>query len=219
MSGITGGQVHAFDLDHTLIRANASFQFGLFLYRQGIFGALKMLHLLRYYASHKAFGTPIFDLHQRSFRALFLGRDSHEMSQHVDTFLDETLVQLWYAPAVSRLRDAQNAQHVTAIFSSSPDFLVKPIARRLGVHHWAASQYAVDHKGLFSSVDKVLEGSDKATLLHDLVRQWEITPSESIAYSDSHLDLPFLQAAGRAIVVNPDRKLKAISLQKAWEII
>ncbi len=36
------------------------------------------------------------------------------------------------------------------------------------------------------------------------------------AYSDSHLDLPLLLAAGTPVVVNPDRKLRKIAQLNTW---
>lgn len=42
---------------------------------------------------------------------------------------------------------------------------------------------------------------------------------QTVAYSDSIRDLDFLQAAGRSVGVQPDRKLRRICLKQQWEII
>ena len=39
------------------------------------------------------------------------------------------------------------------------------------------------------------------------------------AYSDSHTDLPFLEAVGHPVVVNPDRELRNIAGERGWPIL
>jgi hypothetical protein len=41
----------------------------------------------------------------------------------------------------------------------------------------------------------------------------------STAYSDSHTDIPFLEAVGNPVVVNPDRALREIALDRGWRIL
>jgi phosphoserine phosphatase len=39
------------------------------------------------------------------------------------------------------------------------------------------------------------------------------------AYSDSHTDLPFLEAVGHPVAVNPDRALRRIARERGWPIL
>ena len=41
----------------------------------------------------------------------------------------------------------------------------------------------------------------------------------STAYSDSHTDLPFLEAVGNPVAVNPDRELARIAAERGWEVL
>ena len=41
----------------------------------------------------------------------------------------------------------------------------------------------------------------------------------STAYSDSHTDLPFLEAVGNPMVVNPDRELRRLALDRGWPVL
>lgn len=211
--------VDAFDLDHTLIKVNASFRFGAYLFRQKAFSFFTMLLLIGYYARYKFFGMPVFELHHKTFQKLFEGRLCRQVSQQVEAFLDESLDKLFYAPALARLRLAQQEHHVTAIFSSSPDFLVEPIARRLGVQYWRASHYAVNSCGAFTTVADVLQGEEKASLLMALVKDLGVGLDAATVYSDSLVDVAFMQAAGKAVAVNPDKGLRALCRKQGWEVI
>jgi hypothetical protein len=42
--------------------------------------------------------------------------------------------------------------------------------------------------------------------------------AESFAYSDSITDLPMLEAVGHPVVVNPDRDLRRVAVERGWEI-
>ena len=39
------------------------------------------------------------------------------------------------------------------------------------------------------------------------------------AYSDSHTDLPFLEAVGHPFAVNPDRKLRRLAEGRGWPVL
>ena len=43
--------------------------------------------------------------------------------------------------------------------------------------------------------------------------------AESTAYSDSHTDLPFLEAVGNPVVVNPDRELRRVAAERGWPVL
>lgn len=137
----------------------------------------------------------------------------------MEEFLSQYFDDLIYQPAMEQLKRAQKEGHLTVILSSSPDFLVEPIAQRLGVNLWKSTQYAIDKDGLFCKIAELMLGEDKACFITSLQMQKGSLRQDVSAYSDSYLDLPFLLAAGTAIGVNPDRKLRAICHTKHWRVI
>jgi phosphoserine phosphatase len=161
----------------------------------------------------------IVKLHESAFKRLFQGRSLPLIKQWTEEFLSAYFEILLYPPAIEKLKLAQRAGHMTAILSSGPDFLVEPIAKRLNATFWAATQYAVDKDQKFCHIERLMLGGDKASILNGLGDSYGV-PKEGIhAYSDSHLDLPFLMAAGTAYGVNPNRKLRLICRKNGWPII
>lgn len=124
-----------------------------------------------------------------------------------------------YHPAVQRLKQLQSEGVYTLILSNSPDFLVRSFALRFGVDEWGGSSYGVDKDGMLCTISNLMEGKDKAEYCLSLAARLGVLRSCLQAYSDSYLDLPFLEAAGRAIAVNPDKKLNRISQERNWEIL
>lgn len=64
-----------------------------------------------------------------------------------------------------------------------------------------------------------LDGPAKAEALATLAAAEGIDLAESTAYSDSASDVPFLEAVGHAVAVNPDRRLRAIAAERGWRVL
>ena len=67
-------------------------------------------------------------------------------------------------------------------------------------------------------LERRLLGQVKADALVEFATDKCLDLSASIAYSDSHTDLPFLEAVGTAVVVNPDRQLGRIAADRGWPV-
>ena len=211
--------ISAFDLDNTLLSTNCSYRFGRFLCKKNILSFSSLAFIVGCHIRHTAGFLPIDKLHQSAFKRLFLGRSSSLVSQWADHFLDENFARLLYLPAIKKLKLAQEAGHLTIILSSAPDFLVKPIAKRLNVDLWKATCYMVDNDQKFCQINKLLLGDGKALIMDELRAKYNVAKQQTYAYSDSYLDLPFLKAAGIACGVNPDKKLSRICHENNWQII
>lgn len=209
--------VIAFDLDHTLVRSNSSFSFGVFLYRQGVCPLRHMICLVFCYAAHQLGLLSVEALHKTIFRIFFYGKSKELFCEMTQRFLDSYLIPSLYPPVYEKLQEAQRQGNATALFSSGPDFLVEAIAARLAIDHWLATTYAIDSAGYFASVVDIVVGKQKAVALQMLVEALQC--HRSIAYSDSCLDIPFLQAASHAVVVLPAKRLKRFCRSQGWGII
>jgi HAD superfamily phosphoserine phosphatase-like hydrolase len=211
--------ISAFDLDHTLLNANSSFRFGFFLYKNHFFKLKDLMKCLTFYARHKWFGLSIEELHHKSFGALFRGKSFELVRSFVDEFLEQQLQQMTNPSIFLHLENAKKNGHHCAILSSAPDFLVRPIAKKWGIHLWYATSYQTDLRGNFTKIAYVMEGEEKAKTLLNLAHLLEVDPSSITVYSDSALDLPLLNIAGKAIGVFPDRKLRKVCYANHWEIL
>lgn len=211
--------ISAFDLDHTLLSKNSSYRFGCYLYRKNKISFASLAFIIGCNIRHGCGLLSITQLHECAFKRLFLGLDATIVRQWALDFIDEHLESLYYAPAIHKLKLAQAAGHLTVLLSSSPDFLVGPIANRLGISLWDATQYAVDKDHRFCHINQLMLGEDKATVLKRLRETHHVLPRDVYAYSDSHLDLPFLISAGIPCGVNPNRHLRSICRRNGWKMI
>jgi HAD superfamily hydrolase (TIGR01490 family) len=64
-----------------------------------------------------------------------------------------------------------------------------------------------------------LHGPAKADAVRELAATESIDLDSSTAYSDSETDVPFLEAVGSAVAVNPDRRLRRIARERGWDVL
>lgn len=212
-------ELSAFDLDHTLIQGNSGSHFCRYLYKQKALPFSVILHSIIYKIRHRFFGLSLAELHHSVFNKLLRGKPLEQLEKYVDKFVNEMVNGSMYIPALARLKRAQQLGHYTMILSNSPSFLVKRFAKALGVNAYYATEYALDERNCFNKIKRILEGKDKARHILKIAKKLGIFLDQITAYSDSVLDIEFLQVAGKPIAVNPDKKLRAISIKNQWSII
>ena len=208
-----------FDLDHTLLKKNSSVEFCKYLYKKKKLSFFSVLHSFLYYIRHVYLTLSLEDLHRKIFKKLLCGMRLADLEQDAVLFGETYLEKLLYMPAVERLKQAQSLGHFTMILSSSPDFLVKVLAERFQVDEWKASEYQVDEALCLSHVSSILQGEGKALLVQKTAQRLSILKKDITAYSDSHLDLPFLMASGVPVLVTPNKRLKKLSKGFGWKTI
>jgi len=212
-------ELSAFDLDHTLIQGNAGSHFCRFLYRHKALPFSVLIHSVIYKIRHRFFGMSLSELHHSIFNKILRGKPFEQLEKYIDKFVHEMVNRSLYLPAFARLKRAQQLGHYTMILSNSPSFLVGRFAKALGVNAYYATEYGLDERNCFAKIKRILEGKDKAKHILKIAKKLGIFLEQITAYSDSVLDLEFLQVAGKPIAVNPDKKLRAISIKNQWSII
>ena len=96
--------------------------------------------------------------------------------------------------------------------------VVDRVASELGFAGALGSRAEVDDGVYTGRLARRLLGTGKADALVELAAAESLDLAGSTAYSDSHSDLPFLEAVGTPVAVNPDRELKRIAGERGWPV-
>jgi HAD superfamily hydrolase (TIGR01490 family) len=206
--------LHVFDLDHTLLVVNSSFDFSLYLFRKRKLGCKALLSILYIYTIHKFISLE--ECHERAFAAIFKGKKRDLWSQEMKGYLEERFDRIVSPAVYERL---EKVRERAAIFSSSPDFIVEAIAKYLNVNWVLSSKYEVDKENRFVKIASLINGEEKRIALLELAKKQRVALRDVTAYSDSILDLPLLKLAGTVVCVNPDRQLREVAKLQQWEVI
>ena len=98
------------------------------------------------------------------------------------------------------------------LISASPEEIVAPLARYLGVDDAIASRAKLDDDGRYTGeVEFYSYGPFKAEAMVHAAAMYGIDLDASYAYSDSATDLPMLEVVGHPVAVNPDRELARVA--------
>ena len=114
---------------------------------------------------------------------------------------------------ISRLiKHRENGAHVY-IASSVVEPFIEPFARRIGVKYIGTPTVLVNGKVKQASA---LVASEKK--IEQVLSRLNVDRVD-VAYGDTVLDIPLLEHADHPVAVYPDKKLKAVALERGWKII
>jgi HAD superfamily hydrolase (TIGR01490 family) len=210
-----------FDLDKTVIAKASMVAFGPPLLKAGMISRRLMARAIWSQLVFHYLGAD--EDRMRKFRESALrvtrGWDQERISNVIGETLIEVIEPIVYDEALELIREHQNEGRRVFIISASPEEIVKPLGRYLGVDGVIGSRARVDEDGRYTGeVDFYSYGPFKAEAILE-VANWEgIDLGRSYAYSDSITDLPMLEVVGRPVVVNPDRDLARVAREREWEV-
>lgn len=149
---------------------------------------------------------------------LVTGWDVNTVRAIVADTLHHTVDPLVYDEAVELIDGHHLAGRDVILVSSSGQEVVEPIGEMLGVDHVIATRLEI-RDGLYTGeVEFYAYGEHKADAVQAIADERGYDLTESYAYSDSITDLPLLDTVGHPCVVNPDRSLRRVAVERAWPI-
>lgn len=121
--------------------------------------------------------------------------------------------------AIARIREHRAAGHRVVLLSGTLDFLAEPLQAYLQADRLVAARPEVEAGRLTGRLAEPHPyGPLKRELLLRIAGEEGIDLAGSFAYADHHTDLPFLEAVGHPVAVNPDRKLHRIARARGWSV-
>jgi HAD superfamily hydrolase (TIGR01490 family) len=210
-----------FDLDKTIIAKAALAAFWGPLYDEGLLTRRAVVRALFAQAVYLHLGASELRLERLrvALAQLARGWDATTVRATVTDALERIVDPIIYAEAADLIDLHREKGHVVVIVSASPEEIVQPLARHLGVETTIASKSALDSAGRYTGeIEFYAYGPNKAAAISDLAARAGIDLGASFAYSDSFTDAPMLELVGRPVAVNPDRLLAHLATERGWEI-
>ena len=125
---------------------------------------------------------------------------------------------LWQGTLEIAQEHLQRGEEVWLV-SATPVEIANLIALRLGfTGALGTCAEAIDGEYTGEIKGKLLHGSEKARSIQALASEKNIDLKNSYAYSDSHNDIPLLEAVGKPCVINPDALLRIRAAKDSWPI-
>jgi HAD superfamily hydrolase (TIGR01490 family) len=147
------------------------------------------------------------------------GWDRAQVERLVEDVILEVIDPYVYAEALDLMELHRSEGRRIYIVSSSPEEVVRPLARHFGVSGVIATRAETGPDGRYTGeLEFYAYGDGKAEAVRAAAERSGIDLSRSFAYTDSITDLPLLEAVGNPVAVNPDKELRKAAEERAWPI-
>lgn len=209
-----------FDLDNTLLGGDSDHAWGEFLVAKDIVDSDEFKAKNdEFYRQYQQGGLDI-DAYLRFALQPLSKYNKAELSDMHAEFMNEYIAPLRLPKAEALLQAHRDAGDFLMIITATNSFVTRPIAEALGVKTLLASEGEIingRYTGNPSGIPCFQNG--KVTRLHNWLVETGHSLAGSFFYSDSHNDLPLLQAVENPVAVDPDDILKAAAIEAAWPVI
>ena len=150
---------------------------------------------------------------------LLRGFSPEQMRELVADALAPVLRPLVYDEPLRLLERHRERGEPSYIVSAALQEVVEAIAADLGFDGALGTVCEVDDGVYTGRGVRSLHGEHKALAVRELAEERGYDLARSTAYSDSHTDLPFLEAVGNPVAVNPDRALRRVAAERHWPVL
>jgi HAD superfamily hydrolase (TIGR01490 family) len=210
-----------FDLDKTVISRSSTLALSRPLYRAGLVSRGQLLRGAYAQLVYLLVGADEGKMERLKEGMLQLtkGWDRAQVERLVEDVLLEVIDPYVYAEALDLMELHRTEGRRIYIVSSSPEEVVRPLARHFGVTGVIATRAAIGPDGKYTGeLEYYAYGEEKAAAVRAVAERSRIDLSRSFAYTDSITDLPLLSAVGNPVAVNPDRDLRKAAEERGWPI-
>lgn len=209
-----------FDLDKTVISRSSVFAVGLPIYREGMLNRRLLLTGIYRQVLYSLFGADeaSMDRAREDMLRVTEGWDQAKVVSIVEDVLESVIGPIVYAEALEAIAEHRQAGRRLYIVSSSPEEIVAPLGRFVGVDEVVATRAEVRDGVYTGRLDFYCYGESKADRIAQIAASEGIDLARSWAYSDSVTDVPMLSAVGNPVAVNADRRLRREARSRGWPV-
>jgi HAD superfamily hydrolase (TIGR01490 family) len=147
------------------------------------------------------------------------GFSVEEMQQLVGDAMEPVLRPLVYAEPLRLVQQHRDRGEKVYVVSATLQEIVERIADDLGFDGAIGSTCEIVDGVYTGRTIRAAHGEGKARAVRELAQADQLDLAASTAYSDSYSDVPFLEAVGHPVAVNPDRRLRKIARLRGWPTI
>ena len=209
-----------FDVDETVISIKSMFSFlDYILSRQGWDSRDrdKALHRFRRLAEEGMAREEINRKFYQSFAGMSvkwidaIGKEWFEKVSKESNFYHNNVV--W------DLRNLAENGYWIVLVSGSFRPCLDPIARQLDVDQVICTELCIENGTYTGDVVVPMIGVEKSVAFKEVMRSFNVSKKDCIAYGDHLSDLPMLKMAADAVVVNGSSEMRKIAKKKGWRMV
>ena len=219
---LTEKRIAFFDVDNTLLKGSTLFFLGRGMYQRGFFTkkdiSAFVLANIRYRLTGKENKEEIARF-QNAATDFIKGHNVIEIKKIGQEIYEEYVSPAIWQGTVEIANEHLLKDEEVWLVTATPLDMADLIAKRLGFTG-ALGTRAEAENGVYTGkiIGNLLHGSEKATAIEKLATEKSVDLKNCYAYSDSHHDIPLLEAVGNPRAINPDALLKIRAYRDNWPV-
>ena len=219
---LTSKRAAFFDVDNTLVRGSTLYFLGRGMYQRGFFTKADISRFVVANIRFRMTGTEkkeVIEKFQNAATDFIGGHAVADIKKIGEEIYDEFVSpKLWDGTCEIARAHLDKGEEVWLV-TAAPQDMANIIAERLGFTGALGSKAHVEDGVYTGTLDgKLLHGIEKAVAIQELAKSRGFNLEECSSYSDSHNDIPLLQAVGHPSAINPDAVLRIRALAEGWPI-
>jgi HAD superfamily hydrolase (TIGR01490 family) len=210
-----------FDLDRTLIRRSSALALAGPFQERGLIGRKQLAKAAAWQLLFAARGASAETVRKAAEDGLMVlkGLEVEEMRALVGGAMESVLRPLVYREPLELVQKHRDNGERVYVVSATLQEIIEPLAADLGFDGAVGSLCEIVDGRYTGRSLRACHGEGKADAVRELAAAEGLDLGRSTAYSDSHTDLPFLEAVGRPVAVNADRELRRIAAARGWPML
>jgi HAD superfamily phosphoserine phosphatase-like hydrolase len=208
-----------FDVDGTLFRLpSVELRFMTYLLVRGM---LSVRLIGRSLASGFAHGIRNGAVLRNYPRFWMQGLKLADLQRQAEIFLDRYMDELLIPDMRDRMLETRRQGCFVVLISGVPEFVLDQLGRRLDVHRVAGTRLVTDASGIITGryEQPRPNGPGKSYHLLRIADEYGADLRHSIGFANEGLDAFHLALLGKAVAVNPDRRLMRVADHLGWETL
>ena len=204
-----------FDMDDTLLAGDAEAAWAKYMAENGLMKDEDFKEKIRKFDEDYRRGELDFSVYTEFLLTPIKGMTVEAVQNIVKPFC-ETIVEE-FKDSTSKCLLEKHSLDECLITSGTLTFIVKEVANLLGIETFFGTDPEVKEGCYTGKVSgKPNFGQEKVRKIENWLGNRSLI--ETVAYSDSINDLPLLNFSSKAVVLNPDSKLREVAVSLGWEI-
>jgi HAD superfamily hydrolase (TIGR01490 family) len=210
-----------FDLDRTLLRRSSALALAGSFRERGLISRRQLLQAAAWQLLFVARGASHEAVRRGAEDGLWVlaGYRPDDLRELVAEAIEPVLRPLVYAEPLNLVERHRARGERVYVVSATLQEIVEAIADDLGFDGALGTICEVRDGRYTGRALRALHAGAKAEAVRELAAGEGLDLSACTAYSDSHTDLPFLEAVGRPVAVNPDRELRRVARERGWPLL
>ena len=208
-----------FDLDETLLAGDSDYLWGQHLVQQGaVDGDVYERTNREFYQQYKQGSLDIYEFSRFAFKPLS-EYPLATLKQWRSEFVEKKIKPIMTKKGIAAIEKHRLAGDQLVIITSTNNFITQPIAELYKVDQLIATQPQMIDGKYTGELETPCFAHHKIDRLNEWLEICGLNLQGSYGYSDSHNDIPLLNAVQHPYAVDPDDNLRNHAIDNNWEVI